>query len=290
MITVAVYGSRRQQPEALVRIDALLRELSVKGCRLIIHSKIYGSLTAGGYSPSEWNIYKVTDSEGFSADLVVSIGGDGTFLRTARWVGEKEIPIVGVNSGHLGYLTAFDITESKELTDMLFGGTFHVENRTVAEVSGDALPPHVCRYALNEIAVMKHDTSSMITIDASIDGCHLAQYKADGLLVATPTGSTGYSLSAGGPIMQPSAPNMVISPVAAHSLTMRPLVIRDDSRLTLRVTGRSESCLVSVDGNPFAVPMGSVLTINKAPYEVRVVMRTEHSFAKTLREKLLWGA
>lgn len=289
MLTIAVYGSRRQEPESLRLIDSLLQELSMRGCQLLLHNKIYSSLTQGGYDPAAWNLYAVTDSDRFAAQLAISIGGDGTFLRTARWVGDKEIPIVGVNSGHLGYLTAFDITDSASLLNMLFSASFYVEKRSLVQIEGDTLPANLSRCALNEIAVMKHDTSSMITIDATIDGHHLAQYKADGLLVATPTGSTGYSLSVGGPILQPTVPNFVISPVAPHSLTMRPLVIADGSVLTLTVGGRSETCFISLDGNSFPIPTGSTVTIRKAPYCVKVVMRHDHGFATTLREKLLWG-
>ncbi|MDE6266496.1 MAG: NAD(+)/NADH kinase [Muribaculaceae bacterium] len=289
MLTIAVYGSRRQEPASLKLIDSLLRELSARGCRLLLHSKIYSSLTQGGFDPACWNLYAVTDSDRFSAKLVISIGGDGTFLRTARWVGDKEIPIVGVNSGHLGYLTAFDITNTPALLKMLFSGEFFVERRSVIRVAGEHLPPAVFNCALNEIAIMKHDSASMITIDAAIDGHHLSQYKADGLLVATPTGSTGYSLSVGGPIIQPTAPTFVISPIAAHSLTMRPLVITDNSILTLTVGGRSQSCFVSIDGNSFPVPTGATLTVSKAPYSIKVVMPDNHGFATTLREKLLWG-
>lgn len=289
MFTIAVYGSRRQQPTALSQIDSLLQELSSRGCRLILHSKIFSALTQGGFAPENWDLYAVTDTDRFAAQLAISIGGDGTFLRTARWVGDKEIPIVGVNSGHLGYLTAFDIADSDELLKMLFNASFYVERRSVVEISGDDIPDTVWPFALNEIAVMKHDTSSMITIDADIDGHPLAEYKADGLLVATPTGSTGYSLSVGGPILQPTAPNFVVSPIAAHSLTMRPLVITDDSRLTLTVGGRSETCFVSLDGFSFPVPVGAVLNVKKADHCVKVVMRSDHGFATTLREKLLWG-
>lgn len=289
MLTVAVYGSRRQQPSALQLIDNLLRQLSARGCQLVLHSKIFTSLTRGGFDPEMWNVYAVTESDRFAAQLVISIGGDGTFLRTARWVGDKEIPVVGVNSGHLGYLTAFDITDTAGLLDMLFSARFYVEKRSVVQVTGEHLPAGVWNCALNEIAILKHDSSSMITVDATIDGHHLACYKADGLLVATPTGSTGYSLSVGGPVIQPSAPNFVISPIAAHSLSMRPLVITDDSRLSFTVGGRSETCFVSVDGNSFPVPVGSVLDVRKADHCVKVVMRPDHGFATTLREKLLWG-
>ena len=289
MVTIAVYGSRRQEPASLKLIDSLLQDLSARGCQLLIHSKIYASLTQGGYDPANWNLYAVTDSDRFLAELVISIGGDGTFLRTARWVGDKEIPIVGVHSGHLGYLTAFDIADSPELLKMLFSGEFYVEKRSLVKISGDSVPETIWKCALNEIAIMKHDTSSMISIDATIDGHHLAVYKADGLLVATPTGSTGYSLSVGGPILQPTSPNFVISPIAAHSLTMRPLVITDNSILTLKVGGRSDSCFVSIDGNSFPVPTGATLTVSKAPHSIKVVMRNDHGFATTLREKLLWG-
>lgn len=288
MLTVAIYGSRHQEERA-DKIDSLLSTLSARGCRLVFHTKIYRHLTELLGPEPRWNVYAVTDSARFTADLAISIGGDGTFLRTARWVGDKMIPIVGINTGHLGYLTAFDITAGPSLADALFSRSFKIENRTVLAVEAPSVPPSVWPYALNEVALVKNDTASMITVDSGIDGAPLASYHADGIIVATPTGSTGYNLSVGGPVVQPTSPIFVVSPIAAHSLTMRPLVVDDSSSLDLTVTARSNSFRVCLDGNFFSLPCATTVRVSKAPFAVRVIRRADDNFADRLREKLLWG-
>lgn len=288
MLTVAIYGSRHQTDNVAL-IDTLLSSLSARGCRLIIHSKLYNHLIEELGNAGNWEIYSITDSANFKADLTISIGGDGTFLRTARWVGDKTIPIVGINTGHLGYLTAFDISEQEMLVDHLFKGEFRIENRSLLKVSAPSIPASMWPFALNEVAVMKNDTASMITVDAMLDDAPLASYLADGVIVATPTGSTGYNLSVGGPVMQPVSPVFTISPIAAHSLTMRPLVINDSSSLKLSATSRSASFRVSLDGRFFSLPCGTAVTVEKAGFCIRVIQKHNFNFADKLREKLLWG-
>lgn len=288
MLTVAIYGSRHQLPN-INPVDSLLSGLSARGCRLIIHSKLYSHLCEYLPDTSAWNIYAITDTPRFCADLAISIGGDGTFLRTARWVADKMIPIVGINTGHLGYLTAFDIAQHEELIEILFKGQFSVESRQLIRLECDRLPRQAWPYALNEVAIVKNDSTSMINVTASLNDAPLAEYMADGLIVATPTGSTGYNLSVGGPVMQPESPVFVVSPIAAHSLTMRPLVINDTSVLTLTPMARAATVRVSLDGNSFSLPCGSKLRLSKAPFTVRLVQRAGFNFADKLREKLLWG-
>ena len=291
MFTVAVYGSRRQG-DKIGLVDNLLVELSNRGCRLVIHSKIYSYLNEilPGENPSErWNVYAVTDSKQFSADMAISLGGDGTLLRTAQWVGNKGIPIIGINTGHLGYMTAFDLCESDKILKLLLDGDFVVENRSLISVSTDKEPIGWRHFALNEVAVFKHDTASMVSIEAKIDNYPLATYLADGLIVSTPTGSTGYNMSVGGPILQPTAPNFVISPIAAHSLTMRPLVVNDESKLTLKTTSRSDTYCVSTDGKHFTLPINTTIRLQKADFCIRIILPKGHNFADTLHDKLLWG-
>ena len=290
MITIAVYGSRRQG-EKTPLVDTLLRSISQHGCRLVLHSKIYSYLTEmlPGDPQQNWNVYTVTDSDRFSADLAVSLGGDGTLLRTAQWVGDKEIPIIGINTGHLGFMTAFELSDAEKIVDMLFRSKFSVENRTLISVSTENAPRGWRSFALNEVAVLKHDTASMVSVKASLDNRPLATYLADGLIVATPTGSTGYNLSVGGPILQPTAPNFVISPIAAHSLTMRPLVISDQSCLELTTSSRSATFCVSIDGKPFTLPIDSSIKLKKADFVTRIIQPLDHNFADALHDKLLWG-
>lgn len=226
-------------------------------------------------------------------DYVVSLGGDGTFLRAARWSGQHQIPIVGVNLGHLGYLPAFNPTELDTLIERLESGDFDIEWRTMLQIDvpADMLPANFDTglYALNEIAIMKQDTASMISIPVHMNGLQLGVYRADGLIVSTPTGSTGYNLSVGGPVLQPTVPAFVLSPIADHSLTMRPMVISSAATLQLTATGRANAFRVSIDGNSFTLPAGCPLTIARSPFSCGVIVRKGTLFSSTLRSKLLWG-
>lgn len=289
-LTIAVYGSRHQGENA-ESIFSLLRELSERGCRLLVHSKLMkhlSDLLGPGFAGSI-NLYGTPGDSDFDADLALSIGGDGTFLRTARWVADKEIPILAINTGNLGYLTAFDISETDLIADTLFSGKFKIENRSLLKIEVDGLSPDIWPFALNEVAVLRNETASMITVDTLLDGDALASYLADGLIVSTPTGSTGYNLSVGGPVVQPVSPTLVVAPVAPHSLTMRPLVIADSSVLTFTVTARSETFKLSLDGHYVTLPCGVSFTVTKAPFVVRAIQRLGFNFADRLRHKLLWG-
>lgn len=223
------------------------------------------------------------------ADLALSIGGDGTFLRTANRIGALQTPIMGLNSGHLGYMSAADITEAPEIIDDIMLGHYRIEPRTVLQVSGpkDLMPRRP--YALNEVAILKKDTASMITVEAGIGEWSSASYRADGLIIATPTGSTGYNLSVGGPIVAPGASVWTMAPVAPHSLNMRPLVVPDTTVIELTVSSRADHFMLSLDGRSTDIPTGATLRVSRAPYTVNTVVRRAADFIATLREKLLWG-
>ncbi|MDE6152850.1 MAG: NAD kinase [Muribaculaceae bacterium] len=286
-MVVAIYGSRRQG-EYITRIARMLATLHENGVKIIMHSKLYRHLRSE--VPGEQPVDSVVGDEPFDADVAISLGGDGTFLRTARWVGERQIPIVGVNTGHLGYLAAFNIEDIQGMVEDLLSGDYDIERRTLLKVEctdGTSLGDYP--YALNEVAILKTEDASMITCSVNIDGSSPARYQADGLIVSTPTGSTGYNLSVGGPIIEPTAAVLVLSPIAAHSLTMRPLVISDSNRLTVETTCRSRSFLVSLDGNARQLNAGAMVEIVKAPFETLVIQRRGHRFTDTLRNKLLWG-
>ena len=218
------------------------------------------------------------------------MGGDGTFLEAARRVGKKEIPILGVNMGRLGFLADVSPNDIEDVVEHLYKGEYAIEARSVIEVTLPDGNLNVYPYALNEVAVLKHDNSSMISIDVRINGEHLTTYQADGLIISTPTGSTGYALSVGGPIIVPQAGIFSITPVAPHSLNMRPLALRDNAVIELSVESRSHNFLVAIDGRSESCPVSTRLIIRKAPYQVRVFQRQNHSFFNTLRNKLMWGA
>ncbi len=223
------------------------------------------------------------------ADMVLSIGGDGSFLTTANRVGYREIPIMGINSGHLGYLAAADLTDASGIIDEIIDDYFDIEPRSVIEVLSDSDLLPARPYALNEVAILKQHTASMITVRTKLNGKPLASFRSDGLIVSTPTGSTGYNLSVGGPVVAPTAGDWIISPIAPHSLNMRPLVLPDNVVIDVATESRSASFLLSIDGKSVTLPIETRLQLVKAPYVVNVVIHKNHNFVDTLRHKLLWG-
>lgn len=231
----------------------------------------------------------ITDHD-FTADYVVCMGGDGTFLDVASRVAAKQIPIVGFNTGRLGFLASFSPDEIETALRDVIEGNVNTEAHSVLCISCDEMQLKDYPCALNEIAILKHDISSMITIHTHINDDYLTTYQADGLIIATPTGSTAYSLSVGGPIVAPESNAMILTPVAPHSLNMRPLVVTDDCEITLTVESRSHNFLISLDGRSQSYPEHLHLHICKAPYSVNVVTRKGQSFFSTLRKKMMWGA
>jgi NAD+ kinase len=229
------------------------------------------------------------DSDTFTLDMVISLGGDGTFLRTAAWVGRQRIPILGINTGRLGFLADIHTDDIDQTLDEVFRQEYILEERSLLEMKTASPFRGQYNFALNEIAVLKRDTSSMITIRAYLNDEYLTNYQADGLLVATPTGSTAYSMSVDGPIIVPQASNFVLSPVAPHSLNVRPLVIPEDYRIRLEVESRNNNFLVSLDGRSEVFASGSEFSIQKADFTIQIVKRHNWNFYETLRKKLLWG-
>lgn len=225
----------------------------------------------------------------FSADMVISVGGDGTFLKAASRVGDKGIPILGINTGRLGFLADVSPEEMEATFDEIYSNRYHVEERSILQLLSSDRRLQSSPYALNEIAILKRDSSSMIAIHTSINGAYLTTYQADGLIIATPTGSTAYSLSVGGPVIVPHSNTIAITPVAPHSLNVRPIVIRDDWEITLDVESRSHNFLVAIDGRSESCEESNQLTIRKADYSVKVVKRYSHIFFDTLRTKMMWG-
>lgn len=235
------------------------------------------------------NVHRITGND-FEADIAVSIGGDGTFLKTAERVNGRNIPIVGINAGRLGFLADISEDELSDLAAELFSGDYRTEARSMLEVTGAPLPAGYWPYALNEVAVLKQESSSMITINTRLGGEFLNSYQSDGLIISTPTGSTGYSLSVGGPVLMPQTSNFVISPVAPHSLNVRPLVVSDDDEVDLSVISRTGKYLLSLDGRSTVMSCKTEIKLRKAPFATILLKRHKHNFLDTLRNKLMWGA
>ncbi len=230
------------------------------------------------------------DNDDFDADMVVSVGGDGTFLKAASRVGNKGIPILGINTGRLGFLADVSPEEMVTTFNEIYENRYTVEERDVLQIICKGQDLKKYPYALNEIAILKQDTSSMISIHTTINGAYLTTYQADGLIIATPTGSTAYSLSVGGPVIVPHSNTIAITPVAPHSLNVRPIVIRDDWEITLEVESRNHNFLIAIDGRSESCKEETQITIRKADYNIKVVKRYNHVFFDTLRTKMMWGA
>ena len=236
---------------------------------------------------------KATDvfvGDEFDADFAISMGGDGTFLKTASRVGKKGIPILGVNMGRLGFLADVSPEEIEHCMEALYQDNFSVENRAVIQAEADGKPVGECSFALNDVAILKRDMASMISIRVNIDRQYLNTYQADGLIISTPTGSTAYSLSNGGPIIVPGTKVFSITPVASHSLNIRPIVVPDSVEITLDVESRSHNFLIAIDGRSEKCKEGTKITLRRSPYYIKVVKRADHRYFNTLREKMMWGA
>ena len=289
---VAFYGSRQQEGH-IPAITQLIGRLLEAGVKVSVEKKLASVISEGGF---RLHVHGVKECSRFpeDADLAVSVGGDGTFLRTARWLGGKEIPILGINTGHLGFLAENTTGHADTVADLVLSSDYTLERRLVLQVDYDPQPaaPGTPKsgeaFALNEVAFMK-GAASMIDIDVKLDDFHLSTYRADGLLVATPTGSTAYNLSVGGPILAPTLSNIVLSPVAPHTLTQRPIVVSADSIIEATVFSRVHDFRLSIDGSPVTLPCGSMVRIKKAPHSVLTIRRPGENFASTLRSKLLWG-
>lgn len=232
-------------------------------------------------------IFKMPD---LKADLVISMGGDGTFLTSAAQVGARGIPILGINTGRLGFLADVSPEDIETALDAVFKGHYTIEQRAVIAMTLDGATFHGYPYALNEVAVLKHDNSSLIEIDTHINGALLTNYMADGLIISTPTGSTGYSLSVGGPIIVPRSGTFCLSPVASHSLSTRPVIVCDDVVVTLRIRSRSHNFLIAVDGRSESISENTTITLRRAPYAIGVMKVMHQNFFDTLRDKMMWGA
>lgn len=241
-----------------------------------------------GMNLSKTTSFKELDA---SYDLFISIGGDGTILKSVTFVGDLGIPIVGINTGRLGFLATIQKEKITESINQILDRKYTISERSLLTISTE--PPNseitTLNFALNEIAVNRKNTTSMIKVDTMVNDKYLTSYWSDGLIVATPTGSTGYSLSCGGPLIDPSTNSIVLTPIAPHNLNARPIVIPDSSIVTLKVSGREKTYLVSMDSRVATLENETTIIIRKAPFTIKLVQLVSDSFIKTLRKKLLWG-
>ena len=287
VLRFALFGKEFQRDKTGF-IHQLIDGLNAHGAEIYIERTFYQYITT--VLDLSVGVNGVFDNYNFDVDYVISIGGDGTFLRAASMVGAKGTPIVGVNTGRLGFLADILPDEFPTALEEIIAGNYTVEPHAVIMVEADGELIEGSPYALNDIAVLKRDKAAMISVRTCINGEYLATYQADGLIISTPTGSTAYSLSNGGPIIVPNANILCITPVAPHSLNIRPIVINDDSQITLEVESRSHNFLVAIDGRSEKLLESTRLTISKAPYNINMVKRGDRRYFATLREKMMWGA
>lgn len=264
-------------------ITSFLNSLSDKGVELLYEREFGFSLAAAtGYRIDVGNLFTTPPK----ADIALSFGGDGTLLRTAGHIYANQTPILGINFGHLGFLTDVQGNELNHLADIILKREFEIEERIMLHTTTSD-GRHF--YSVNELTVHKQDISSIINIDTHINGEELNTYHADGLIIATPTGSTAYSLSVGGPILMPESHNLIVAPVASHSLNVRPVVIPDDSCIDLKVTARSNKYILASDGESLSLTTSTTLHIERADHNLHIIHLKNHSFLKTLKTRLFYG-
>lgn len=283
----AIFGNEYQARKS-TSIEKILDYLVQKGAEIYVENAYYEFLIRSQHI--DVKAAGVFEDYNFDVDYVISMGGDGTFLKAASRVGAKGTPIIGVNMGRLGFLADVLPGEVEAALDSLYAGECQIEEHVVIQVEAEGGVLAGNPFALNDIAVLKRDDASMISIRTQVDGEFLVNYQADGLIVTTSTGSTAYNLSNGGPIIIPQSSSLCLTPVAPHSLNIRPVVINDTAEITLDVESRSHNYLVAIDGRSERMTEGTRLVIRKAAHTIKIVKQRNQRYFSTLREKLMWGA
>jgi NAD+ kinase len=286
---LAIYG-QSYQDNALKYVFELLEELAKMEATVAIEEEFYALISAKKPN-SKYSTFNHSAGLDASFDLLVSFGGDGTILRAVTFVGDLGIPIVGINTGRLGFLSTYKKEEVRNMMQAFISGNYTVVERSLVSIYAS---PEIeefkgLNFALNEVTVSRKDTTSMITVETHLNDEYLTSYWADGLIISTPTGSTGYSLSCGGPVITPTAQSLVITPIAPHNLNARPLVISDDTVIRIKVSGREDQHMVSLDSRLASIANGKELVVKKANFTIKMIEYASESFLKTIRNKLLWG-
>ena len=285
---IAIYGQNYSKESNQKAFEILLEVLLQLKLDIIIEADFLNLQDQKFRDNAQIKTFKTLDN---SYELLISIGGDGTILRAITYVRDMGIPIVGINTGRLGFLATIQTDEIESALTEIVNGKYKISERTLLSVSTDINNEEIdqTNFALNEIAISRKNTTSMITVETHLNDEYLTSYWADGLILSTPTGSTGYSLSCGGPVITPDANNFALTPIAPHNLSARPLIIPDHTKVTLRVDGREDQFLLSLDSRIVTLPNTTTLTIKKADFVIKMVERQDETFLDTLRKKLLWG-
>ncbi|TDD96501.1 NAD kinase [Flavobacterium cellulosilyticum] len=287
---VAIFGKYYQNSTEPIIKDIFVF-FNSNNVEMVIESYFLNVLYEKKIIEKEYNTFSSHTELDSSFDMLISIGGDGTILRAATLVRDSGVPILGINAGRLGFLATVQKENISEFMQFIIDKKYTISKRTLLSLTSSPENESIQEidFALNEISVSRKDTTSMITIETYLNGEFLNSYWADGLIIATPTGSTGYSMSCGGPILTPDVRSFVVTPIAPHNLNARPLVITDDTEIRLKVSGREENYLVSLDSRITSVNNDTILTIKKTPFQINMIEIPDETFLKTLRNKLFWG-
>ena len=285
---IAIYGNPFNPVKAKY-VQHLIHKLEENNVPIIIEHQFHDFLIDHVQFKKDIDIFDTPKELQENADILLSIGGDGTLLNTITLIRDSGIPVLGINTGRLGFISSVSTDQIDNAINQLLKKEYTLEERTLLQLDTDNQLFGETNFALNEVTVLKKDTSSMIRIHAFLDDEFLNSYWADGLIVATPTGSTGYSLSCGGPIVVPGTENFIISPIAPHNLNVRPVIVSEDRVLKLKVEDRDELALVAIDSRSRAIDPTLELTIRKADFKVNLIKLHSQSFIATIREKLMWG-
>lgn len=283
---IAIFANTFKK-EISFHLALLLKHLKNKGVALLLDKELADFIHT--YDHFDLSQVELIKDDHFVADLALSVGGDGTFLNTAVRIGRKGIPILGINTGRLGFLADVPQENILPALEAIMNNNFSTEERTLLSIETSDGTTFDYPYALNEICILKQDSSSMLSINASVNGQMVHTYQADGLIISTPTGSTAYSMSVGGPLLVPQAQNFILSPIASHSLNVRPLIIPDSWTIELEVHSRNQCFLVALDGRSKVLEQTTKLRISKADFTTKVVKQLNHTFFDTLKNKLMWG-
>ena len=272
-------------------IKTLLQVLEKNKIDFFIESKFYTLLVESNILQNNYKSFASFNDLDSSFDIMFTIGGDGTFLRSAAHIRDLNIPILGINTGRLGFLAIVAKDLIEESVELVINGDFTIQERTLISVKTEPKTKDFSElnFALNEVTIAKKNTTSMIGVKTSLNEEYLTNYWADGIIIATPTGSTGYSLSCNGPVILPDSKNLVITPIAPHNLNARPVVISDETKIELEVNSREKSFLISLDSRVTTVPKETKIFIEKTDFTIKSILPRNQSFIKTLRSKLLWG-
>ena len=287
-MTIAIFGN--PYPEHFTKyIQHLIKKLENEHIKIIIEEKFNTFLQKSIRFTTKVDTFESYESLRNTADFLFSIGGDGTLLKAVTFVRDSNIPIMGINTGRLGFISSISAGQIDDAINDILKENYDISERALLELNSENKLFKDKNFALNEVAISKKDTSSMVRIDAYVDDEFLNTYWADGLVVSTPTGSTGYSLSCGGPIIMPGTNNIIITPNAPHNLNVRPIVINDRSIIKLKVEDRDQLALVSLDSRSRAFDSDTELIIKKAEFKIRLIQPQNNSFTSTIRSKLMWG-